>query len=168
MPEDTLENGAIKPAQGPGTKPTPDPGTIFAFFNEIGIIQQLSRAMFEARLPDGIILQHFSILNHLIRVGDGSTPLKIARAFQTPKASLTNSLSGLEKRGLIRMEPNPKDGRSKLVYITDQGRAFRDQAIGSLVPDIMKLSDKLDIEQIVQLVPKLAEIRKILDENRNS
>ena len=47
---------------------------LFQLFNEIGIIGQLSRAMFEARLPDGLLLTHFTVINHLIRVKDGQTP----------------------------------------------------------------------------------------------
>lgn len=40
----------------------PNPAAVFAFFNEVGIIQQLSRALFEARLPDGLTVPHFSVL----------------------------------------------------------------------------------------------------------
>ena len=149
------------------TKSNHDPAQVFAFFNEIGIINQLSRAMFEARLPDGMIVQHFSVLNHLMRLGDGKTPLSIARAFQTPKPSMTNTLSGLEKRGLVEMRPNPDDGRSKQVWLTDAGRHFRNQAIQDLGADISRLSDKLDFELIARLTPHLAEIRQILDENRD-
>lgn len=147
--------------------PKPGPADVFMFFNEIGIINQLSRAMFEARLPDGITVQHFSVLNHLIRLGDGKTPLEIARAFQTPKPSMTNTLAGLEKRDLIRMAPHPTDGRSKQVWLTDKGASFRNEAIGSLLPDIQSLADKLDFKKIAELTPKLAEIRKVLDENRS-
>ncbi|MGB0499456.1 MAG: MarR family transcriptional regulator, partial [Rubricella sp.] len=59
------------------SSPPPDADetrTYFALFNEIGIIAQLSRALFEARLDDGITLPHFTVLNHLVRVGDGATP----------------------------------------------------------------------------------------------
>ena len=55
-------------------------GYYFALFNEIGIIGQLSRAVMEAELPDGLLASHFSVLNHLIRVKDGQTPLKLAQA----------------------------------------------------------------------------------------
>lgn len=46
----------------------------FDFFLEVGILAQLSRAVFEARLPPGFNLPQFSVLNHLIRRGDGQTP----------------------------------------------------------------------------------------------
>mgnify|MGYP001827498986 CR=1 FL=1 len=59
----------------------------FRLFNEIGIMQQISNAFLEARLPEGLIAPHFTVLNHLIRVSDGRTPLEMARAFQVPKGS---------------------------------------------------------------------------------
>ncbi len=83
----------------------------FKLFNEIGIIEQLSRSSLEAHLPDGLIAPHFTVLNHLIRVQDGQTPLVLARAFQVPKTSMTHTLGGLESRGLIALKANPEDGR---------------------------------------------------------
>ena len=73
----------------------------FRFFNEIGIISQLSRTMMDMRLPEGVNTSHFSVLNHLIRVQDGRTPLALARAFQVPKTTMTHTLAGLEKLGFV-------------------------------------------------------------------
>ena len=53
---------------------------IFGFFNEIGIVSQLSSALFMRLLPGGLHLSHFIVLNHLTRLGDGRTPLQIAAA----------------------------------------------------------------------------------------
>ena len=80
------------------SKPAEKNADFFNFFNEIGIIAQLSRTLLEARLPDGMTAMHFFIVNHLIRVADGRTPLDLARAFQVPKTSMTHSLAGLERR----------------------------------------------------------------------
>ncbi|MEP3115846.1 MarR family transcriptional regulator [Nisaea sp.] len=141
-------------------------GLYFQFFNEIGIIAQLSRALMESCLPDGLSIAHFGVLNHLVRSADGATPLAIARAFQVPKNSMTNTLAGLEKRGLIEMRPNPEDGRSKLVCLTDAGCAFRDDAIKALDPDMQMIGNQFDPEMISDLVPKLSEIRAFLDSRR--
>jgi len=84
---------------------------MFELLNEVGIIAQLSRTLMESRLDDGLTIHHFTALNHLVRLGDGKTPMDLARAFQVPKTSMSHTLAGLEKRGLIRMEPNPDDGR---------------------------------------------------------
>lgn len=139
----------------------------FALFNEIGIIEQLSRALFEARLPDGFLISHFSVLNHLIRVKDGRTPLELARAFQVPKTTMTHTLSGLEKHRLIEMRPNPKDGRSKCVWLTESGRDFRNNAIAGMGPDLAGLAEKCPPERIGDLVPRLTEIRQIMDAARD-
>ena len=127
----------------------------------------MSRALLEARLPDGLLLSHFSVLNHLIRVGDGATPLKLSRAFQVPKTTMTHTLAGLEERDLITMAPNPKDARSKCVWITDAGRAFREEAIASLAPDIDRLAARLPEHEIEALLPGLALARRVLDEDRD-
>ncbi|MEL6316640.1 MAG: MarR family transcriptional regulator [Pseudomonadota bacterium] len=139
----------------------------FEFFNEIGIIAQLTRAIFEARLPDGITQPHFSVLNHLVRVEDGRTPLALARAFQTPKTSMTHTLAGLEERGLVEMRPNPEDGRSKQVWLTQAGRAFRERAIQSLAPDVAELARRISADDVAEMTPRLARIRAVLDAARD-
>lgn len=139
----------------------------FQFFNEIGIIQQLATAAFQAKMPDGLHVSHFSVLNHLVRLKDGVTPLSIANAFQVSKGNMTNTLSVLSKRGLIRLAPHETDGRSKVVYLTDEGRIFQKQAIESLFPTIAALDEKVDWSRVIQIVPELERIRKVLDENRN-
>jgi DNA-binding MarR family transcriptional regulator len=138
----------------------------FELFNEVGIIAQLSRALFEGAQTDGLTVPHFSVLNHLARLGDGRTPLELSRAFQTPKASMTNTLAGLEARGLVETRPNPGDGRGKLVFLTEAGRARREAAIASAGPRIVSIVAEHDVGTARALVPLLAELRAVLDRNR--
>jgi DNA-binding MarR family transcriptional regulator len=144
-----------------------DPRDVFRIFNEIGIIEQLSRALFEARLPTGVLASHFSVLNHLVRVADGRTPLELANAFQIPKTTLSHTLMLLERRGWIEMRPNPEDKRSKRVWLTEAGRRFREEAIGALTPDIEVLLDRIDGAVLTELLPRLEELRQVLDANRD-
>jgi DNA-binding MarR family transcriptional regulator len=146
--------------------PEHNPFPLFEVFNEIGIIEQLSRARLEARLPDGMIAPHFSVLNHLIRVGDGPTPMQLARAFQVPKTSMTHTLKMLEKRAAIETRSNPNDGRSKQVWLTAKGREIRDQAIQALAQDFSELAQGIDIEALKAIQPALTSLRKHLDTNR--
>jgi DNA-binding MarR family transcriptional regulator len=151
----------------PDSGPTPEE-TYFGFFTEVGILSQLSRALFEARLPPGFTLSQFTVLNHLIRVSDGRTPLELARAFQVPKTSMTHSLAVLDRHGLIEMRPNARDGRSKRVWITDKGRAFRQAAISDLGPDIGALAAAFPADQIAAVLPTLADLRRIMDAMRDT
>lgn len=139
----------------------------FRLFNEIGIIGQLSRTLLEARLPPGFVAAQFSVLNHLVRVGDGRTPLAVANAFQVPKNSMTHSLTVLEREGLIEMRKNPQDGRSKLIFITDAGRKFRMEMIDALSPDITRIAAAFPPELVARLLPDLERLRKFLDADRD-
>ncbi len=147
--------------------PDPSPADVFEIFNEIGIIEQLSRARLEANLPKGLIAPHFTVLNRLVRVRDGATPMEMARAFQVPKTSLTHTLQGLESRGLVEMRPNPEDGRSKTVWITDAGRALREATILVLAGEFQGILAQLDVGRLLDMKPALAELRKVLDAARD-
>ncbi len=140
----------------------------FRLFNEIGIVEQLSRALLEARLPHGLTRPHFTVCNHLIRVKDGQTPLDLARAFQVPKTTMTHTLSGLEKHGLVELRPNPEDGRSKRVWLTPAGRAFRDKAIADLGPVFDDLAGGVDPGRLQAILPALEELRVFLDAYRSA
>jgi len=147
--------------------PNDTPPPIFQLFNEIGIIQQLSRAFFEERLPDGLTLPHFSVLNHLTRLGEGRTPVQIATAFQVPKNSMTNTLSGLETRGLIEVRPHPKDRRSKTIWLTDAGRTFRTEAMARVSRDMAPLLPEMDPEGVAQTLSFLTHLREVMDRARD-
>jgi DNA-binding MarR family transcriptional regulator len=149
------------------SEPDNDTAVLFAFFNEVAIIGQLAGSLFERRLPEGFLVSHFGVLNHLARLGDGKTPLALARAFQVPKTTMTHTLAGLEKAGLIRFAPNPKDGRSKCVMLTDPGRGFRDEAIARLGPDLQAIARAIPSDRVATILPLLAEMRGWLDRERD-
>jgi len=148
--------------------PKHDPSLFFEVFLETGIIAQLSRAMLEARMPEGLAQPHFSVLSHLVRIGDGRPPLAIAEAFQVPKNTMTHTLKGLESYGLIQISPNPDDGRSKFVFITKRGRKKHDDIIKALVPDMEKMAQEFDLEKLAKALPTLRELRSYLDQKRSS
>lgn len=139
----------------------------FTFFNEVGIIGQLSSALFEAELPNGFQLAHFTILNHLVRVGDGKLPSEMARAFQVRRSHMTDLLVKLEKAEYIRFEANPRDGRSKLIYITKSGKEFRSNSIKAFAKPTKLLAKKYDLDRMSKMIPELSALREQLDELRN-
>lgn len=145
-----------------------DLATVFSVFNEINILSQLSRAMFEARLPSGVLLAHFALLNHLTRVRDGQTPLALARAFQVPKTTMTHTLMIAERHGWVETRPNPRDGRSKQVWLTAEGRRFREEAIAAVAPDLQAIADGFPSEDMTVLLPRLSALRAFLDARREN
>ena len=147
--------------------PDTPPAPVFDVLTEAAIIHQLATSALESCLPDGLIAAHFAVLNHLTRIGDGQTPLDIARALQVPKTSFSNTLAGLEKRGLVEARPNPKDRRSKTIWITPQGAQVREQAIADLAPALQKLAEDLPPGSFDALLPVLRALRAKMDAMRD-
>ena len=141
---------------------------LFQLLNETGIIQQLATTEFNRLMPERLHVSHFSVINHLYRLGDGPTPLNIADAFQVTKATMTNTLTRLSARGLIQIRDNPADGRSKLVFLTSKGRTFQKRAIAALEPALELMDQNLNPEKIIQILPTLQELREFLDSNRST
>ncbi|MEE9587854.1 MAG: MarR family transcriptional regulator [Hyphomicrobiaceae bacterium] len=140
--------------------------TIFRFFNEIGIIEQLARNAFERRMPDGLKMPHFGVLNHFVRLGGSRTPLELARAFQVTKGTMTNTIQRLQARQLISIAPDPKDGRSKRVEITEAGREMHTRAIEALSPALSLLEAQFGTAPFEAATPFLEEVRAYLDQHR--
>ncbi|MEL6689056.1 MAG: MarR family transcriptional regulator, partial [Pseudomonadota bacterium] len=107
------------------------------------------------------------VLNHLTRLGDGRTPMQIAKAFQVPKNSMTNTLSGLEKRGLIEVRPHPTDKRSKTIWLTDAGRQFRAEAMERVARDMGPILPEMDPEEVASALTFLTHLREVLDKARD-
>ncbi len=147
--------------------PDHPPDLFFRLITEAGIITQIATTFLEARLPDGLLASHFGVVNHLTRVNDGATPLQLARAFQVPKTTMTHTLAGLEKHGLVEMRPNPDDKRSKQVWLTPAGQAFRAEAIARLAPVIEEVAKRFDGDRAAAILPELAEFRAVVDDLRN-
>lgn len=139
---------------------------VFGFFTEIGIINQLSTALFAKTLPDGVHPSHFSILNHLARRGDGKPPLRIASAMQVTKNTMTHSLKVLQRKGFIDVQPDPNDGRGKLVFLTETGRSFRAEAIARVSVMIREIIGEDQIAIMRRIHGDLQQMRQHLDENR--
>lgn len=142
-------------------------GQVFAFFNEVAIIDQLATTLLGKVLPDGVHPSHFAIVVHLARSGNGKTPGGLAIAMQVTKATMSHSLKVLEGHGFIEIRANGQDARSKNVYLTDAGRAFQAEAIGAAARTFSQFVREAHINTIGEMLPGLAAIRTLLDENRH-
>ncbi len=138
----------------------------FRIFNEIGIITQLASAVLTRVLPRGLSMAQFGVLNNFVRLGGERTPAGLAEAFQVTRGAMTNTLARLEAQGFVEMRPDPEDGRGKIVSITAAGRRAREEALALLMREVGKLDGKVDWDELAQVLPKLEQLRKVLDAER--
>ncbi len=140
----------------------------FGVFTEIGIIDQLASHAFTQVLPRSISIAQFGILNHFVRLGhDYRTPAQLAEDFQVSRPTMSNTLSRLERSGLVEIMANPDDGRGKRVSITDKGRTMREQCIAGLAGPVADMNAQVPPELLEKIHPLLTQLREIMDQMRN-
>ena len=141
----------------------------FRFFNEVGIIEHLSRTAFERALPEGMSAASFAVLNHFVRLNKaGESPVRLARAFQVTKGAMTNTLQRLEALGCVTLEPDPADGRGKIVRITAEGRRMRESCVAVVAPLYAALHEEIAPSELETVLPILTRVRQILDAARDA
>ncbi len=138
----------------------------FDVLTEIGIIEQLARNQLERRLPDGLKMAQFTVLNHFVRLGGEWSPARLAAAFQVTKGAMTNTLQRLEARGLVHIRPDDSDGRMKLVSITPAGREMHKRCKQSVVPQLDDVLAAVSAGDLAGALPVLKKLRAHLDAHR--
>jgi DNA-binding MarR family transcriptional regulator len=136
-----------------------------ALFGELFVADQLARSRLSRVLPKGMELSHFSVLNHLARVGDERTPAQLARSFHVTRGAMTNTLARLDWAGHVHIRPDWDDARRKLVAISPAGRAARDAAVQAIVPVIMDVVGDLGAARVRAALPVLRALRLRLEED---
>ena len=135
-----------------------------ALFSEIFMADQLARTRLSKALPKGMEISHFSVLNHLARLGEERTPAQLAETFNVTRGAMTNTLGKLEWAGHIHVRPDWDDARRKFVTISPSGRAARDAAIAAIAPIVIEVVDAIGAEKVRGALPVLREVRKRFDE----
>ena len=134
-----------------------------ALFSEILTNEQLIRNRLSRVLPKGMEISHFSVLNHLARIGDERSPAQLAKSFHVTRGAMTNTLTKLEWAGYVHIRPDWDDARRKMVAISPSGRAARDAAISAITPMVSDLIRDLGEDRVRASLPVLRELRTKLE-----
>ncbi|WP_244438938.1 MarR family winged helix-turn-helix transcriptional regulator [Paraburkholderia dilworthii] len=74
---------------------------------------------------DECTLSHISVTRNLDL--EGTRAVELARRAAMTKQSLGELITQLETLGIVKREPDPTDGRAKVVLFTERGRNWLDQ-----------------------------------------
>lgn len=144
----------------------------FRIVNWIGIIDQLAGsaanrllAPLDLPLPQFIVLNHFSYRPG--EAGGGHTIMALARALQQPQPGITKTVRKLLDKGFLTERANPRDGRSKLLQMTPEGRVAHQAAIAALMPELARAFEGWSPEAMQRLFADLDRLKLWLDADRD-
>ncbi|MCA3255893.1 MAG: MarR family transcriptional regulator [Alphaproteobacteria bacterium] len=144
---------------------TPRQFVLHTLLTEINIASHLILNRFERLAPGGLTEPQFGVLNHFARLKKpAESPSHLARAFQVSKGTMTNTLQRLEARGYVMIEPDPDDGRAKIVRPTAAGLLARDAALAEISPAFEPLFENVTTAELEAMLPLLRKLRFALDD----
>ncbi|QTF08615.1 MarR family transcriptional regulator [Brenneria izadpanahii] len=122
-------------------------------FHVIRVILQEHTARWSTLMPD-LTKPQYAVLEALDREPE-LDQLSLGQASATTRATLTEMLSRMEKRGLIERRTDEKDGRQKRVTITPEGR--------KMLLEARPVADRVTDSLIHELSPEeLAQLQQLL------
>jgi len=80
--------------------------------------------------PLGIVTGQFPILLELWE-GDGLTQRELLEKLDIEQATLANTLTRMQRDGLIKRTKHPTDARAQLIWLTDKASKIKDEAYQS-------------------------------------
>jgi len=96
----------------------------------------------------------------------GASNSDLAALFRISKQGASRIVKGLEAAGLVRSEKSDKDGRSFMLYLTEEGKRLYKQQLGimnDLSKDYMKLTGSKNYENMIDQLLKLIAYHNTVD-----
>jgi len=101
----------------------------------------------------------------------GARPTELARRVDTTKQALNPLLNDLERWGYIRREPDPEDGRGRVIELTERGRALLETSRALHAQFELELMARLGerrFEELLSALREIAEAQPMTDGTRRS
>ncbi|MEP6723325.1 MAG: MarR family winged helix-turn-helix transcriptional regulator [Variovorax sp.] len=108
----------------------------------------------------GLKTTQYSLLSHVLHIGP-LRPVDLARAMNVEASTLTRNLKPMVAAGWLTQGEGP-DARSRLIAITDAGRAKRAEAQAHWRDAQLGLNDLLGVERVLALHALLDESLEVL------
>ena len=119
----------------------------------------------EASKYEGSMSVGFTLLSIEKEGGTPSTALGPKMGMEA--TSLTRTLKSMEEKGLIYREPNPKDGRGVLIFLTDFGKEKRELSKKTVIKFNETIKNSISVEkyrnfmEVSEIISELIAEKKI-------
>lgn len=80
------------------------------------------------------------------------TQKQISSGYSIPPQTVNNVVLSMQKKGIVVLEENPSDKRSKIIKFTDEGLEFAKKQIGAIVAFEKKSISRMGIENYKKMV----------------
>jgi DNA-binding MarR family transcriptional regulator len=118
------------------------------------VISQAYAKLFGLTIPEWRLIA-------VIAEADGLTQQEICLRTHMDKVTVSRAAIGLSSRGLVLRQPNPQDGRSHRLSLSETGRQLYDQVVPKAIELDQQIFGKLSSEALEQFVRSLVHITEM-------
>ena len=118
----------------------------------------------EASKYEGSMSVGFALLSIDKEGGTPSTALGPKMGMEA--TSLTRTLKSMEEKGLIYREPNPKDGRGVLIFLTDFGKEKRELSKKTVIKFNETIKNNISVEKYKNFMEVSEIISELITEKK--
>ncbi len=119
----------------------PAAGTNVLF--DVWLVSRATHAALDAALAGtGLNADEFAIYS-VLTSADTLTPSELARWMSAPATTVSSHVKRFERRGHVKRERNPHDGRSYVLRLTAAGRRTHRSAVEAFVPVLHHVVEEL-------------------------
>jgi DNA-binding MarR family transcriptional regulator len=134
---------------------------VFRTSHAVGVLLQ------HAVAGTGVSADEWAVLS-VIGVRRSASPSELADILRVPPTSISRHVARLAEAGLVRRGPNPSDGRSALLELTDDGRAKVETIAPRFRGIVRELRAHVAVDQIEGALLDLERAAKALDLDRRT
>lgn len=132
----------------------------------VWLVSRATTDLVDAALADtGLDSDEFALYSVLV-AADGITPSELARWLAAPPTTVSSYVKRLESRGHAERRPNPDDGRSYLLHLTDAGRQAHLDAGTAFLPVLDRVTSDLG-RSADRVTDALRTLRTAIDHARS-
>ena len=109
---------------------------------------------------------HYAVFRHL--KPEGSRVTELAEAAGMTQQSMGEFVAQLERLGFVERRPDPRDGRARIVVLTESGRGGIAAAAGLLAETEADLAERMGKEKLESLVASLEGLSTLMAQATSS
>lgn len=133
---------------------------VLAWMRLMRVYHKMDRRTADEMRPRNLSVSRFDVLNHA-GAREGRTQQELADALFVTKGNICQLLDGMERDNLLYRR---RRGRTNLIYLTDEGRVLREQALHKHEQRIADDMSALSSQEQRTLISLLRKLDKSLDE----
>lgn len=108
---------------------------------------------------------HEVLIFYAIRDNKECTQQQIADNYRLPKQTVHNIITSLKKAGYIKLVPNRKNAKEKILTLTECGKVYYQSIINPIMEFEKMASEKMGIDAIQQMTALTTTFGQVLEES---